>query len=49
MSKKLIQAEYNGATKSRTLKKRHSPSNTYLQMRLLTSKAEVGHQVTHKY
>ncbi|XP_053383073.1 CD109 antigen-like [Mercenaria mercenaria] len=35
-----IKAEYNGASKSKTLKKRHSPSNTYLQMRLLTSKPQ---------
>ncbi|XP_060581970.1 CD109 antigen-like, partial [Ruditapes philippinarum] len=37
-----VKAEYNGASTFRTLKKRHSPSNTYLQMRLLTSNPKAG-------
>ncbi|XP_060581969.1 CD109 antigen-like isoform X2 [Ruditapes philippinarum] len=40
-----VKAEYNGASTFRTLKKRHSPSNTYLQMRLLTSYPKAGSTV----
>ncbi|KAL4240835.1 hypothetical protein ACF0H5_001623 [Mactra antiquata] len=42
ITKMRIKAEYNGISVTKTLKKRHSPSNTYLQMRLLSKNPSVG-------
>lgn len=43
----VFQADYDGVRAYKTLRKSHSPSDSYLQLRLLNERPKVKHQ--HKF